>query len=206
MKTWIWTHLLIVLISFGFVSLASAAQQGPDEIIDIASQQLLVSLNQETTRYNTNPQRLYTKILNQLRPITDVNSIAKGIMGSYYNAASATQRTRFSAAFEKSLVKIYADSLMQIGVKEFKLKPAAELMPNARRRSVNVKVITHKGDNFIVSYSMLRNKQNQWFIRNIVVDGVNFGLTYRNQFKSEMNRRGNNMDDLIAHWAQIVGK
>ncbi len=210
MKSWSLKSLLIVLIGLSFtifMPIANALEKGPDAIIETASKTLLNTLNQESVHYASNPQRLYTKIRNQMRPITDIAAIAKGIMGKkYYATATDAQKARFKAAFEQSLVKVYADSLMKIGVKRFEVKPSAPLTANARKRKVVVKVLTNKGDSFLVSYSLLRNPQKQWFIRNIVVDGVNFGLTYRNQFNNEMISRGNNMDDLIAHWNQIVEK
>jgi phospholipid transport system substrate-binding protein len=43
-------------------------------------------------------------------------------------------------------------------------------------------------------------------VRNIVVDGVNFGLTYRNQFQSEMQQSGNNLDHVIANWTKSASK
>jgi phospholipid transport system substrate-binding protein len=206
MKTWIWPKLLIALISLTLMSVATAQETDPDKMIDVASKRLLVTLNQERTNYNSNPQALYTKIRNQMRPITDISAIAKGIMGSYYKTATADQRKRFTAAFEKSLIKVYSDSMMEVKTKGFKLKSAAKISPNATKRKVVVAVSTLTGDTFQVSYSMRRNSQNIWLIRNIVADGVNFGLTYRNQFKPELNRSRNNMDQVIASWAQIVEK
>ncbi|MEE9302672.1 MAG: ABC transporter substrate-binding protein [Thiotrichaceae bacterium] len=206
MKTWIWSNLLVVLVSLSFVPAAIALQTDPDGIIDDASKQLLVTLKQESARFNSNPQGLYNKIRTQMRPITDIAAIAKGIMGSYYKVATASQQQRFKVAFEQSLVKVYSDSLMKVRVKGFKVRAAPALSSNARKRKVVVEVSTHKGNTFLVSYSLLRNRQNKWLIRNIVADGVNFGLTYRNQFKSEMARSGNNMDQVIDNWAKVIKK
>ncbi len=204
MKKWIWSNLLVAVVSMSFVPVATALQTDPDEIISVASKRLLITLNEESSRFKSNPQGLYNKVRNQLRPIADVAAIAKGIMGSYYKTATASQKQRFTAAFEQSLIKVYSDSLMKIKVKGFKLRPAPALSVNARKRKVVVDVSTHTGNRYHVSYSMLRNRQNKWLIRNIVADGVNFGLTYRNQFKSEMGRSGNNMDHVINNWAKIV--
>ncbi len=65
-------------------------------------------------------------------------------------------------------------------------------------------VSTAGGDRFQVNYSMVRNAQNKWLIRNVILDGVNLGLTYRNQFKSEMNRSSNNLDHVIANWSKVA--
>ncbi|MFN2288109.1 MAG: ABC transporter substrate-binding protein [Chromatocurvus sp.] len=41
-----------------------------------------------------------------------------------------------------------------------------------------------------LSYSMRRDDQGGWVVRNIVVNGINPGLTYMNQFDGAMSRYG----------------
>ena len=199
-------NTLIVLLIFSISSFVTAYAASPEAIIETAANKLLVTINQETATFNANPQRMYNKVTQQLRPIADVAAIARGVMGSYYKTANANQRARFVAAFEKSLVKIYSDSLMEVKVKSFNVKAPRSVNPNSRKISIPVTVLSHDGSRHQVSYSLIRNKQNAWKIRNIVADGVNFGLTYRNQFKSEMRRQGNNIDKVIANWARSTTK
>ncbi len=199
-------NTLIALFIFSMSSFVTAYATSPEAIIQTAANKLLVTINQETATFDVNPQRMYHKITQQLRPIADVAAIARGVMGSYYKTANANQRARFVTAFEKSLVKIYTDSLMKVKVKSFDVKVTSATSPNSRKISIPVTVTSHNGSRHQVSYSLIRNKQNIWKIRNIVADGVNFGLTYRNQFKSEMRRSGNQMDQVIANWATAVAK
>ncbi|PPR13724.1 MAG: hypothetical protein CFH43_01071, partial [Proteobacteria bacterium] len=51
-----------------------------------------------------------------------------------------------------------------------------------------------------VIYSMRKNKEGQWQARNMIVDGINLGLTYLNQFDSAMNRYERNIDKVISSW------
>ena len=43
---------------------------------------------------------------------------------------------------------------------------------------------------------MYLNKQGQWKLINIVINGVNLGLTFRNQFYSLMEKEGNNLEEV----------
>jgi phospholipid transport system substrate-binding protein len=186
------------------MSATIAQGQTPEAIIQTASNRLMVIEKQERATFKNNPQRMYNRVQALLRPITDIASVARGVMGSYYKTATAQQRKRFVQNFEKSLVKIYSDSLMKVIIKDIKPMPV-RASKSSRKRSVGMRLSTQDGKVHQVVYSLILSKQNQWKIRNIIVDGVNFGLTYRNQFKSEMTRSGN-LDQVIANWAKTVTK
>lgn len=208
MKTLLWSKrwisYLVLMMGLTIVSLANAATS-PEAIIEAESQKLLAMLDKEGASYDTNPQALYAKVTNQLRGIADIPAIARGIMGSYYKAATVDQQKRFVGIFEKSLVKIYSDSLMKAKPTSITVVPSKKANASARKGKVSVNIATKDGSVYQVSYSMLLNKEDKWLVRNIVVDGINFGLTYRNQFKSEM-QQSNDMDSVINNWTKAVNK
>ena len=41
-------------------------------------------------------------------------------------------------------------------------------------------------------------------VRNLILEGLNLGLTYRNQFDELMQANGNNVDKAIDAWAELV--
>ena len=48
--------------------------------------------------------------------------------------------------------------------------------------------------------SMQKNKSGDWLIINIIVNGVNLGLTFRNQFQALAKEHNENIDETIKHW------
>jgi len=64
------------------------------------------------------------------------------------------------------------------------------------------------GEVYPVIYSMFRSEDGIWRMRNIIVNGVNMGLTYRNQFSSAATdaRYGGDMDKVIDGWIESVGQ
>jgi len=62
-----------------------------------------------------------------------------------------------------------------------------------------MKVTTQDDKSFKLTYSMAK-KESQWQVRNIIVDGINMGLTYRSQFDSMMISNANNIDVVIDTW------
>ena len=49
-----------------------------------------------------------------------------------------------------------------------------------------------------------RNKEGEWKIINIVVNGVNLGLTFRNQFYSLSIKRNADIDLVIEEWVAAL--
>ena len=50
------------------------------------------------------------------------------------------------------------------------------------------------------SSDVLNPKKNQWKLINIVINGVNLGVTFRNQFYSLMKDQENDIDKVIDLW------
>ena len=47
---------------------------------------------------------------------------------------------------------------------------------------------------------MYLDKNNEWKIINIVVNGINLGLTFRSQFYSLMENNNNDISTVIDKW------
>ena len=204
MKKLIWSNLLVVLMSFALSSVTTALASTPDNIIASASKRLLLTLNQERAHFERNPQRMYNQVTSLMRPIADFRSISKGVMGSFYKTANEDQKSRFATVFEQSLVRIFSNALMKSKVTRIDVISTDNDNPNSNKKQTSVVVATSDGDRFPISFSMVRNAHNKWLIRNVVLDGINLGLTYRNQFESEMNRSGNNINHVIANWSKVA--
>ena len=70
-----------------------------------------------------------------------------------------------------------------------------------KRQRVDIEFFSAGGQKFPISYSMYLNKQGEWKMENVVVNGVNIGLTYRNQFARLMKDNGNDIDLVVSGWS-----
>ena len=50
----------------------------------------------------------------------------------------------------------------------------------------------------------MENENGKWKLINIVINGVNLGLTFRNQFYSLMKTEDNDMDVVIDKWITSI--
>ena len=51
-----------------------------------------------------------------------------------------------------------------------------------------------------ITYKVRKNKSGDWLIINIIVNGVNLGLTFRNQFQALAKEHDENIGEIIKHW------
>ena len=56
-----------------------------------------------------------------------------------------------------------------------------------------------------MSYT-LESINGEWKVRNVIINGINVGKLFRDQFADAMQRNGNDLDKTINGWAGEVAK
>ena len=198
--------LLVLLATVPGMPLAQedSNSDNPARLIEQSTDRVLQILRSHTaTGDAVSVSALADELLSNLEPLVDFDSIARGVMGRHGRAASDTQVEEFAQVFRESLVSLYARSFRTFEVKEARvLDMPTDFDPaTAKKTSVGMQATTADGETFSVSYSMRRDDQGSWVVRNILVDGINLGLTYMNQFDGAMSRYGS-VDEVIAQWPE----
>jgi phospholipid transport system substrate-binding protein len=73
---------------------------------------------------------------------------------------------------------------------------------NLASGSVDVlqQLVTAANKTYVIQYSMRRNASGEWKLRNLIIDGINLGLIYRNQFTASAEINKGDIDKVIASW------
>jgi len=104
--------------------------------------------------------------------------------------------------FKVTMARLYLNSLLNFDISRINVEPApAGFDPASGRASVQITAIDSKNNEYLMRYSLRTNQDGEWRILNIIVEGVNLGLTYMNQFDSAMQRYGS-IDRVIANWQE----
>ena len=140
-----------------------------------------------------------------LSPAIDFSGFARGVMSVHYRKATAEQRRRFADNFKSGLLRTYALSLTSFEDGEVVVLPPDGPPRRPDRQNVRMEIRT-AGNAYSVIYAMRLGKDGVWRIGNIVIAGVNIGLTFRSQFKSAVadSKYGGDLDRVIDAWAAVV--
>lgn len=205
------TRLAGFAICFGALTvaagLARAAQfeSAPHQLISDTSMDLLQLIEEGRSYADTDPERFFTAVEALLAPVIDFEGFARRVMSAHYKEATPAQRQRFAETFKWGLVRTYSLTLTDFTEGEVIVVPPDGPPRHPRRR--NVKMEIHQGgDVYQVLYAMIQSADGDWHIGNIVIAGVNIGLTYRSQFQSVAAdaRYGGDLDRVIDAWVQFV--
>tara|TARA_B100001769_G_scaffold226271_1_gene187549 strand:- start:779 stop:1174 length:396 start_codon:yes stop_codon:yes gene_type:complete len=122
----------------------------------------------------------------------------------YYLMATEDQRAEFVFIFKDSLLNTYAETLAQWGDSSISTVFPSE-KENSLRMNVEVKQILNTGTSqYPVSYKLRKNKDG-WKIVNIIINGVNLGLTFRNQFQALAILHDENIESTLRNWVSDAG-
>ena len=162
--------------------------------------ELLAEYEKEKVHFDTDPKRFYTAMENALSKIVDFKRIAARVMGKYAKRASKDQRGQFTQVFKDSLFNTYTSTLVESGSFDIKVTKATLNSRSDKRASVDMDVISDSGNVYPVTYSMYKNKEDEWLMENVIVFGVNVGLAFRDKFEAQYREHKGNIAAVIDNW------
>ncbi len=193
-----------LLIALASLPLLAVATPSAHEVVKSTTDQLLGDLKANKAAYQQNPQSFYDTLERILGPVVDSEGISRSIMTvKYSRGASDAQLKRFEENFKRSLMQFYGNALLEYGNQGIRVLPAKA--EGAERASVGMEVTDNKGVVYPVSYTMVQ-LDGQWKLRNVIINGINVGKLFRDQFADSMQRNGNDLDKTIDGWAEVVAK
>ena len=194
--------LLVLLASLPLM--AVAATQSPKEVIQTTTTQLLSDLKANKEQYKANPSAFYDALNANLGPVVDADGISRSIMTvKYSRKATPAQMQTFQENFKKGLFQFYGNALLEYNNQGITVDPAKD--ESGDRTSVGMTVKGSNGAIYPVSYT-LEKINGEWKLRNVIINGINIGKLFRDQFADAMQRNGNDLDKTINGWAGEVAK
>ena len=193
--------LLVLLAAFPLLTVAA---QTPHDVVQGTTTELLGDLKANKEQYKSNPNAFYDALNRILGPVVDADGISKSIMTvKYSRKATPEQMQRFQENFKRSLMQFYGNALLEYNNQGITVDPAKA--DDGKRASVGMKVTGNNGAVYPVQYT-LENIGGEWKVRNVIVNGINIGKLFRDQFADAMQRNGNDLDKTINGWAGEVAK
>lgn len=199
MKFWQRLSAILVLV----LPVVATAAGNPQVVVQEATDALLTRITKERAVLMKDEAALFRVVEENITPFVDVDGIARSVMGQYFRQATPAQQKEFARVFKQSLVRTYAKGLTSYEDQKIVFKPY-KAGTDPQKAQVNVDVHGDGGQIYPVTFQMQLDKSGQWKVRNLILNGINLGLTFRNQFGSAVESHRGNLDKAIAGWSPEV--
>jgi phospholipid transport system substrate-binding protein len=197
---------------------AQASQGSAAGVVDDATKKVMAAVAEASASPELDQEAYYQKVQAILDPVIDFRGFARSVMGPYASseryrsldeagrAQLRDQLDRFTEVMRVGLVRTYSKGILAYGDSRIEVHDFAEESPDAQRASVKQLVYSDKPDPYVLIYQMGRGTSGDWQLRNIIIEGVNLGEIYRNQFESSARKYDGNLDAVIASWTAVEVK
>lgn len=186
----IWLALFLVL---GFGA-ATAAPVAPDVAIKDTTEKMRVMISANHATYTKDKAQFYALVDEVLVPRFDVLYISQLVLGKTWRTATPEQRNRFQTAFKNSLIRNYADALLQnYDTVEAKWQPL-RLAAEANDATVKCDLLRKNGPPVQLSFAM-REIDGDWKVYDVIIENLSLITNFRSQFNAEVKKNG--LDALI---------
>ena len=150
--------------------------------------------------FDSEPERYYEGIEEEVTKFVDFREVARGVMARYSQMATDEQLEAFGDKLRETLTRFYGSALVEYGGQELTYLPSEEApedpdAPTTVRMQVNA-----SGSQIELRYALFKNDAGEWKLRNLYVGGINLRRQYYTQFAALMARHNNDIDQVIEAW------
>lgn len=165
------------------------ASNDPVELIRQTTIELFELVEDNRELYQQQPELLREELERILRPNTDMIHSARLVLGRHGRGLEREQVEAFADALSDQLMRRYATGLL-----EFRSREQVEVLPLAgenteRMTRVRTRIRLDSGSRAPVDY-VLRKRDGQWMVFDVIIEGISYVATFRNQIGEEIRRHG----------------
>ena len=201
---YLWIALTAALLSLS--SLTAFAEttnttNTPNSVIEESVALLTETLDGRKSELAADRPALYELIDGILLPRFDRRFAAQVVLAKHWRTASTAQRDRFIEAFYQSLMRRYADGVLEFDPRKITVLPfRGDATKN--RTKVRSTVQLDDGSKVAVDYDLVK-RESGWLVFNVVVEGVSYVRNYRAELDSEVS--GSSLDAVIERLEREAG-
>jgi phospholipid transport system substrate-binding protein len=143
------------------------------------------------------------RVEQRLDGVIDFGYVAQRVMGKFYRRANDAERAHFAAVFKHTMVKTYTKALAGFEITRVEVAAQGPESPEPDKQVVTLDVFSGAGTKYsLVNYMLERD--GQWQLVNVILDGINLRLTFTNQFADLAERNNGNIQQVISSWESQV--
>ena len=167
---------------------APAAQGSPSKMVLDNSQRILSTLESRRAEFTKNRAALEQFVAGEFDAMFDRDYAARQVLGRHARGASDADVKVFADALADSLMRRYGSSLLDFNT-QLKVRIKSEtVLPRGLGVKVSSEMLRQGGEPIPVDY-LMRKSGNGWKVFDVMVEGVSFVQTFRQQFDNELTSK-----------------
>jgi len=208
--------LLAALMTFGLFTQASAAAKGPYELVADTTQELVKVIEEARSYVDKDPERFTNEVRRIMDDVVDFQSFARGIMGKYgsrgyyeslkTDAERAQFRERvirFTDSFKDGLINTYSKGLLGFNGNRIEVLPLEDDVDLSGNVGVRQDIYGERAKPYQLVYSVRKDANGMWKLRNVIIEGVNLGRIFSSQFNAALKQYDGDVDKVIDNWIVV---
>ena len=204
---------MTVFMVFGMLSQSFAADKGPYEVVADTTQELVKVIEDARSYIDKEPQRFNDEVRRIMDDVVDFQSFSRGIMGKYgsrgYYESLKTEAERaqfrervirFTDSFKDGLINTYSKGLLSFNGNRIEVLPLADDVDLSGSVGVRQDIYGERSKPYQVIYTLRQDSSGAWKLRNVIIEGLNLGRIYQNQFNAAVKQYNGDIDKVIDNW------
>lgn len=178
----------IVLASIIGLLSCSALAASPNDVVQRSADALAVAIEGRKDALAEDRDALFAVVDEILLPIFDRRYAAQLVLGRHWRNASDEQRERFIAVFYKSLLRKYAEGVLQFDQSSLEILPFRGDETKSRA-TVKTIVKLDNGTKVPVNYGVVKRDEG-WMMFDVTIEGISYVRNFRTELNAEIRAKG----------------
>ncbi len=173
------------------------------QFIDKNAQYFLTVIKEEGSKYESEPEEFKLKLKNIWEPMVDVRTVSRLLLSKAYKGATKNQIELFEEKTKKLLLDTYVTTLLEF--KDYDIITNEDIKVNKNKTyEVEIEFISDTSSwTGKTKFAVYRNRAGDLKIINIIIEGINLGKIWRNQFQDILEKNDFDLDASINEWKPL---
>ena len=172
---------------------ANQLQDGAQQFVNDMGKNAIAFLGDPSLSQSQKEAKFKTLLRNSF----DLKTIGRFALGRYWRTATPEQQKEYTRLFENMVVRVYAARFEEYDGQT--LDVSSFRKDGNKDTIVTSYIVPPAGGEKIQVDWRVRNKNGNYKIVDVVIEGVSMALTQRSDFSSVIQRGGGDMDALLTH-------
>lgn len=180
---------LVLASNLAFLSNAIAGEN-PVEMLTGVTDAIIKNLNKNKVAIKKDSKLIYSFVNKIVVPHADFEEMAQWVAGrNAWTKASLEERKLFITEFKKLVVNTYGNALASFRDQKVKYLPLRGDISTKERVIVSSVIDGNNNDSIKVDYKLV-NRNGDWLVYDIVIEGVSLIKGYQAQFSDNIRQNG----------------